>query len=194
MQPAVRRAPDRWAPSLRSNRRLLNQFAMEKRIQSVLDFGCGDGRQAEGFVFPFYVGLDVSEAAVHGCRERFGAQPNRVFYWYDGRELPMELRTYEPDLSLSLDVIFHLVEDSIFEQYMRTLFGSGADFVAIYSTNGTFPDPMPHVRHWHFTLWVAEFQPEWVSDSASPKPVRGSREKASRVPPRLLLLCPRDVT
>lgn len=39
------------------------------------------------------------------------------------------------DLSLSLDVIYHLVEDEVFETYINTLFKSARRYVIIYSSN-----------------------------------------------------------
>ena len=39
------------------------------------------------------------------------------------------------DLSLSLDVIYHLVEDDVFEYYMRTLFEASNGYVIIYASD-----------------------------------------------------------
>lgn len=39
------------------------------------------------------------------------------------------------DLTLSLDVIYHLIEDNVFFTYMDRLFDSSTKFVIIYSLN-----------------------------------------------------------
>ena len=39
------------------------------------------------------------------------------------------------DLALSLDVVFHLVEDEVFAQYMQTLIQAGNRYVIIYASD-----------------------------------------------------------
>lgn len=39
------------------------------------------------------------------------------------------------DLALSLDVIYHLIEDEIFEKYMKDVFRASTKYVIIYSTD-----------------------------------------------------------
>lgn len=74
-----------------------------------------------------------------------------------------ELGETKADLTLSLDVIYHLVEDTVFDAYMRQLFGASDRFVAIYASNYTDDQPVPgsHVRHRTFTDWAAAHAPEW---------------------------------
>jgi hypothetical protein len=65
------------------------------------------------------------------------------------------------DLALSLDVVYHLLEDSVFDAYMRRLFGSARRFVIVYSSNLDQDWSGSHVRHRQFTRWVEENKPEW---------------------------------
>ena len=65
------------------------------------------------------------------------------------------------DLALSLDVIYHLVEDHVFDAYMRRLFESARRFVIIYSSNADQETPAEHVRHRQFTRWVEHNRPGW---------------------------------
>jgi hypothetical protein len=65
------------------------------------------------------------------------------------------------DLSLSLDVIYHLVEDHIFEQHMSQLFSSARRFVAIYASNSDRKAPVQHVRHRNFTAWADANAKDW---------------------------------
>ena len=59
------------------------------------------------------------------------------------------------DLSLSLDVIYHLVEDEIYEKYMKDLFSSTNKFVIIYSTNWNDDKYNgSHVYHRKFTEYI----------------------------------------
>jgi hypothetical protein len=65
------------------------------------------------------------------------------------------------DLSLSLEVVFHLVEDSVFDTCMRRLVGSAPRFVIVYASNMDQDWPDKHVRHRQFTRWVERNEPEW---------------------------------
>ena len=66
-------------------------------------------------------------------------------------------------LTLSLDVIYHLVEDEVFESYMRRLFDSSDRYVIIYSSNmcDQSRNQDPHVRHREFSKWLDEKIQGW---------------------------------
>lgn len=138
----------------------LNAFVAGHDVRSVVELGCGDGGQLALADYPDYTGLDIAPAAVELCRQRFSADPRKRFLVYDPR-------TFGPDkgpraeLALSLDVIYHLVEDALFETHMDHLFGLATRYVAIYSSNRDEPGA-PHVRHRRFTPWVARNRPDWT--------------------------------
>ncbi|HEY0792691.1 MAG TPA: class I SAM-dependent methyltransferase [Chthoniobacterales bacterium] len=136
---------------------ILNDLVARRAIQSVVEFGCGDGAQLARAQYPRYVGIDVAQGAVALCRERFAHDPTKQFYL--ASELPADLGCF--DLALSLDVIYHLVEDAVFDAYMRSLFAHAQKAVVIYSSNKTEPSGVPHVRHRRFTDWVQLHAPEW---------------------------------
>lgn len=137
---------------------VLNSFVERHNVRSVIEFGCGDGNQLSLASYPQYVGLDVSPEAVSICRAKFAGDHTKMF------DLVDQQRHRTADLSLSLDVIFHLVEDPVFDTYMRRLFASGERFVGIYSSNDDRPQSAtsPHVRHRRFTDWIATNSTEWM--------------------------------
>lgn len=133
---------------------VINRFIADNRITSVIDLGCGDGSQLGLLRLPDdYVGVDVSPTALWQCSGRF---PQRRF-------MPCEQADTLPaaELALSLDVIFHLVEDSVFVSTMRRLFALATRFVVIYASNVDADWPVPHVRHRAFTRHVAQSEPDW---------------------------------
>jgi len=146
--------------------RFLNDFVREQRIASVIEFGCGDGQQLALARYPSYLGLDVSAEALRLCRERFRGDPTRRF------RLVAEHDGEGADLALSLDVVYHLVEDAVFESYMEKLFDAGRRFVIVYSSNtDRAPERGPaHVRHRRFTEWVASHRPEFRLERHVPNP------------------------
>jgi len=134
----------------------LNQFVSSYQVTSVIEWGCGDGAQLKLARYPTYTGIDVSPTAVSRCRGFFAYDPSKKFL-----TLHSVPRGSIADLSLSLDVIFHLVEDPVYESYMRDLFDSAGTFVIVYSSNLDLEWPHKHVRHRQFTRWVELQRPEW---------------------------------
>ncbi len=154
----------------------LNEFVRTREVGSVIEFGCGDGNQLSLANYPSYIGLDVSRTAIQWCQQRFAADPAKSFFLYDGACFTDRAAVFNADLAISLDVIYHLTEDSVFEAYMTHLFAAGMRFVIIYATDGERRGTAPHVRHRHFTPWVQTNCPDWrllkVTRGPNPGPDR----------------------
>jgi hypothetical protein len=110
---------------------VLNRFVAEKQITSVIEFGCGDGNQLLYAMYPRYIGLDVARKAIRLCREKFQNDVTKSFFLYDPECFVDRAGVLHADLALSLDVLFHLVEDEVFTRYMELLFQAGQRFVII---------------------------------------------------------------
>lgn len=137
---------------------VINSFVRENDIKRVLELGCGDGNQLRYFKFPEYVGLDISSKAVNDCHAKFSDDDTKSFF------LESEFESDEKfDLTMSLDVIYHLVEDNVFEQYMYSLFEYSGRYVVIYSSNQhhQFEGQRPHVRHRKFSEWIKQNVEGW---------------------------------
>lgn len=143
-------------------RRFLNDLVRERGVRSVIEFGCGDGNQLSLAEYPSYIGLDVSRTAIALCQRRFAADPTKSFFLYDGACFTDRAGLLTADLALSLDVLYHLTEDAVFESYLHHLFAAGRRLVVIYSTDMELADTAPHVRHRRFTPWVEAHCPGWV--------------------------------
>jgi SAM-dependent methyltransferase len=153
----------------------LNGFVRSNSVQSVIEFGCGDGNQLSLAEYSKYIGLDVSRSAITSCQSRFRRDPDKSFFLYDSTCFVDHAGLFKADLSISLDVIYHLIEDSIFEAYMEHLFDAAARFVIVYSTNGVIHDDAPHVRHRSFASWVDRNRPGWQLKEVIGGPGSGSR-------------------
>lgn len=139
---------------------ILNQFIISNNIHDVIEFGCGDGNQLSLAKYPKYIGLDVSRKAIQICTKRFNEDQSKSFFIYDTTAFTDNHGVFKVDLALSLDVIYHLIEDSVFEPYMKHLFQSAKRFVIIYSSN--FDDSQRfHERDRKFTDWVERHIKEW---------------------------------
>lgn len=156
---------------------VINNFVDVHHVQTVIEFGCGDGNQLVLAKYPMYLGYDVSRTAILKCKELFKSDKHKSFGYmseYDGEKA---------DLALSLDVTYHLVEDNVYEHYMQTLFEASNRYVIIYSSdsddNRGFEGT--HVRHRKFTRWVKENQTNWKIMKHLPNryPYRGDFRKGS---------------
>jgi SAM-dependent methyltransferase len=127
--------------------RFLNDFVREHRIMSVIELGCGDGMQLELAEYPRYVGADVSRTAVDLCRRRFAGDATKAFLWLGDEDGANRATLPKAELALSLDVIYHLLEDAVYERYLRDLFGAAERYVIIYSSDHDRPADAAHVRH-----------------------------------------------
>jgi Methyltransferase domain len=143
---------------------VLNEFVRAKNIRTVIEFGCGDGAQVELARYPEYVGIDVAALSVKACSARFAHDSTKRFYL--AAAFPTSLGKF--DLSLSLDVIYHLVEDHVFDSYMNSLFARSRSYVIIYSSNYDTTTNSSHVRHRKFTTWIAENARDWRSEGHVP--------------------------
>lgn len=137
----------------------LNAFVRENGIRTVVEFGCGDGNQLKLARYPRYTGFDVSPKSIEICSHLFHGDASKSFHTLE------ESVDVSADLSLSLDVIYHLVEDDVYHRYMERLFQSSTSWVIVYSSNTDANDSAQsiHVRHRKFTDWVArqrrDFEP-----------------------------------
>jgi SAM-dependent methyltransferase len=147
----------------------LNDLVRSQEIGTVLEFGCGDGVQLELAEYPSYIGVDVSGTAIERCRARFAG---------DTTKTSVLLRDLEPvvraELVLSLDVIYHLVEDDVYEEHVRAVFSRAERLVVLY-TSDRQPErvgrAVPHVRHRTVQRDVARLAPLWRLATHVPSPM-----------------------
>ncbi|HEX4846780.1 MAG TPA: class I SAM-dependent methyltransferase [Novosphingobium sp.] len=136
---------------------VLNGFVADHGVQTVIEFGSGDGAQLTRAHYPDYTGVDISHTALDLTRKLFAGDPTKRFL--HPSELP---DPFVADLTLSLDVVYHLIEDSVFEAYMAQLFDASRRYVIVYSSNTDRKSDAVHVRHRRFTDWVEANRPEFA--------------------------------
>jgi len=128
---------------------IINDFVYSEGINKIIELGSGDGNQLCLAKYNDYIGLDVSEKAIKLCKSLFKDDSTKSFFRYED----LIKYNFEAELTLSLDVIFHLVEDEVFEEYMNNLFTLSTKYVIIYSSNY---DKLiaQHVRCRKFSSWI----------------------------------------
>jgi hypothetical protein len=137
---------------------IINRFVRDHNIADIIEFGSGDGAQLTLADYPRYLGVDVSPSAVAQCRRMFAGDSGKTFLEASSGESDAA----RAEMAMSLDVIYHLVEDDVYETYMRRLERSATRFVCVYSSNIELPGHVPHIRHRCFTDWFARNAPQWA--------------------------------
>ncbi len=140
---------------------IINKYVEDNDIHTVIEYGSGDGHQLTLAKYPEYLGFDVAQTAIDLCRKNFAENSSRTFAHYN------DYNSEKADLTLSLDVIYHLVEKNVYENYMARLFDSSKGHVIIYSSNSSDKEAFKghgseHVLHRCFTDWVVENRPNWT--------------------------------
>lgn len=139
----------------------INDYVKKNSIRTVVEFGCGDGAQLALMEYENYIGFDVSSTSIQLCKQKFKKE-TFVFFLVDGNEyhnLPLK------DLALSLDVIYHLVEDTVFEKHMKKLFSSSYRFVIIYAYSFNKLYESQHERGRDFLSWIESNISNWSLQS-----------------------------
>lgn len=143
--------------------KIVNNFISKNNIKLVLELGCGDGNQLSLLKIPRYIGLDVSRNCINSCQKIFAKDKRKSFILYQPNQPIDGLVNLKADLTLSLDVIYHLVEDRIYHQYMNNLFSTSRKYTIIYSSNTDSQNLIQpqHIKHRNFTHWVDQNTTGW---------------------------------
>ena len=108
---------------------VVNNLINKDNINIISEYGCGDGNQVGLFKgFKEYHGYDISPYIISKCKEVYKNRADMYFY-YEKSELP------KSDLSLSLDVIYHIMDDKDLENYLIFMFNNSDKYVLIFSSN-----------------------------------------------------------
>jgi len=134
----------------------INDFIRLHNIETAIEFGFGDGVQLEMCEYPDYLGFEVSRLAIQQRRAQFHGNATRRFKHLD------DYAGEKADLTVSLDVLYHLIEQPVYDAHLTHLFDSSDRCVLIYSTcfDGDH-STVNHIRHRNIQTWIEENRPDW---------------------------------
>lgn len=129
---------------------VINNFIEKNEIKSIVDYGVGDGNQLKLIDTEklIYTGIDVSEFIISKCKEEFKDDKTKTFIHSDN--IDNELKA---DLALSCDVIYHLIEEHVYKEYMGNLFSMSKKYVIIYAPNINYNETV-HVKKRDFIEYI----------------------------------------
>ena len=136
---------------------VINDFVEKNEIKSIVDYGVGDCNQLKLFNTEnlIYTGIDVSEFIIYKCKENFKDDKTKKFIHVDN--IDNELKG---ELVLSCDVIYHLIEERVYKEYMDKLFSMSNKYVIIYAKNEDVNHAV-HVKFRKFSNYIKSNLPEW---------------------------------
>lgn len=136
---------------------IINDFINNNKIISIIDYGVGDGNQLKliNTENKLYTGIDVSTYIISKCKEMFKYDETKSFIHTDN--INNELKA---ELLLSCDVIYHLIEDNVYEEYMNKLFYMSNKYIIIYAKNEDINHCL-HVKFRKFLNYIEDNFPEW---------------------------------
>jgi SAM-dependent methyltransferase len=110
----------------------INNFIREKKIGSIIEFGCGDGYQLKLSKYPKYLGLDVAKSSVEYCSKYFYKDNLKSFMLYEPSYFSNKGYLHA-DLVLCLDVLYHIINKKDFEKTISDIFDCADKYVIIYT-------------------------------------------------------------
>ncbi|MCK4842954.1 MAG: glycosyltransferase [Methylococcales bacterium] len=129
---------------------ILNKIIEKYKINKLIEFGCGDGNNLRYYNIEYYTGIDVSKTAIDICISKYKNDKKKSFLYYE----PSLFKSggLKVTLTISFEVIFHLIEDDVFELYLYNLFDTSSKYVLVCSSNdNNMDDSANHVKHRKFT-------------------------------------------
>jgi SAM-dependent methyltransferase len=156
---------------------VMNALLQKYSVGSAIEFGCGDGNQLAMIRYPRYIGLDVAGTAIENCRQKFKDDPTKSFALYEQGNFAPTSPNSHADMGVSLDVLFHLVEEEVYERYLRDLFAAADRIVVIYARDVDGPQVF-HERNRSFTRRLAQLAPGWHLEEKIESPFRAEARDA----------------
>jgi 2-polyprenyl-3-methyl-5-hydroxy-6-metoxy-1,4-benzoquinol methylase len=149
--------PGSYGESAEYKASVINNYINKLEIKSISDFGCGDGNQISLLIgYDIYHGFDISSFVVDKNIEKFLSK-NNMFFYKNVHDLP------KSDLTLSLDVIYHVSRMVDFVDYLTRLFDRSKKYVLIFSTdrNEENQSEESYIYFRKFTDWVETNIPDF---------------------------------
>lgn len=128
----------------------INNVIKNYSVETVVELGCGDGNQLSYFEgYTNYTGYDISNTIILKCKNMFINDTNKSF-----TNNINDILNNVFDLSISLDVTYHLISDEMFITYMNNLFKL-SDLVCLYTTNTEKNESdVRHIKHRKIDVYI----------------------------------------
>ncbi len=124
----------------------INIFLKKKEIQTVIEFGCGDGFNLGLIEYPYYLGIDVSRTSIKNCAEKFKNDKTKSFMLYEPKYFINQwFKCF--DLVVCLDVLYHIIDEEDYLKVLSDIFSFSPHYVILYTTLYAKNQIYPEIKH-----------------------------------------------
>jgi 2-polyprenyl-3-methyl-5-hydroxy-6-metoxy-1,4-benzoquinol methylase len=126
---------------------VVNNLITKNQIQTVIEFGCGDGNQLSLMQYAKYLGLDVASSSIRLCTEKFKDDETKSFMLYTPSAFTNR-GFMQADMVICLDVLYHITDDADFMATLSDLFKASTNLVVLYTklTTGNELQVIPTIK------------------------------------------------
>lgn len=111
---------------------IINDFIRKNSVQTVIEFGCGDGNQLKLMHYKNYLGLDVAGSAIEKCRSMFLEDDSKSFFLYNPDAF-VNKGFLHSDLVICLDVLYHILPEVDYIKTLDDIFSCSDNYVILYT-------------------------------------------------------------
>lgn len=122
----------------------LNSFITQNDINSMIEFGCGDGYQIGLLISTKYLGFDVAKSSIELCKKRFVFDYSKSFLLYEPRYF-INNDFISADLVTCLDVLYHIIDENDYFKTVQDIFNSAKKYVILYTNLYPQSSSAPHI-------------------------------------------------
>jgi hypothetical protein len=136
--------------------RIINDFVKHNQVNTVIEFGCGDGLQLESSSYPRYLGLDVAKSSIKLCQNKFYNDLTKSFMLYT----PQYFTNHgylSADLIICLDVLYHIIDENDFRKTLIDIFNAAQKYVILYANLKPQPSSSMHIIYRDISKYLEKF-------------------------------------
>lgn len=112
---------------------VINAFIKKHAVESVVEFGCGDGNQLKYMNYGKYLGLDVAKNSIERCCALFENDHTKSFMIYNPKYF-VNNNFIRGDMVVCLDVLYHIIPEDDFMKTLQDIFSCSSRYVILYTT------------------------------------------------------------
>ena len=137
---------------------IINHFINENKVKSIIDYGVGDGNQLLllNTTNTIYCGIDVSKTIIDKISNRYKNDTQKSFH-----HISSNILDFTSQLVISCDVLYHLIEDNVYINYLNNLFRMSEKYVIIYANAINQNHKCEHLKFRNFIIDIEKLYPEW---------------------------------
>lgn len=111
---------------------VINDFIQQHQIDSVIEFGCGDGHQLGLMKYKQYLGFDIAPSSIALCAAKYKMDPSKSFMTYHP-DYFFNKGYLTADCVVCLDVLYHITNELDFKKTLNDLFQCAKQYIILYT-------------------------------------------------------------